>query len=179
MRKHWRYAVYIYRHKLFVYRAGRTLGLWPWQLLRHDLSKLKPDEWVPYAENFYGGPHRPWSEVNGYEKTHYFDAAWARSREGVSAAFDAAWLRHQHRNPHHWQHWCLREDDGELKVVAMPDRYRREMVADWMGAGMAIKGHGLERALPETRAWWERNRDKILLHPDTRAWVERQLGPAR
>lgn len=28
--------------------------------------------------------------------------------------FNRAWLLHIHRNPHHWQHWVLINDDPEL-----------------------------------------------------------------
>lgn len=58
---------------------------------------------------------------------------------------------------------------GSLKVLPMPDRYRREMLADWKGAGLA-------QGKPDTRAWYKANREKMLLHPETREWVERQLG---
>jgi hypothetical protein len=51
----------------------------------------------------------------------------------------------------------------------MPDRYRREMLADWRGAGRAITGQD------NTRAWYLKNRENIWLHPTTRTWVEHQL----
>lgn len=57
------------------------------------------------------------------------------------------------------------------KVLPMPDRYRREMLADWKGAGLAM-------GKPDTAAWYRANRHKMLLHPETRAWVEAQLGVA-
>jgi hypothetical protein len=55
------------------------------------------------------------------------------------------------------------------KALPMPDRYRREMLADWKGAGLAM-------GKPNTREWYLANRQKMILHPDTRAWVEKQLG---
>jgi hypothetical protein len=51
----------------------------------------------------------------------------------------------------------------------MPDKYRREMLADWRGAGRAL-------GKPDTQAWYAANRDKMKLHPETRAWIEQQLG---
>src|SRR5207249_1167176 len=99
----------------------------------HDLSKFLPSEWVPYAQHFYG------------------DAA---GRADKAAAFDSAWLYHQRRNPHHPQWWVLLQDSGETKLLPMPDRYRREMLADWIGAGRA-------QGYPDTAAWYRANRDRI------------------
>lgn len=147
MIKYLRYLRYVCVHKYFVYRAGCALGVGRWQLLVHDLSKFRADEFVAYARYFYGGTPS------------------AATKE----AFDRAWLAHQHRNPHHWQHWCLREDSGAFKTLAMPVRYAREMVSDWRGAGQAL-------GKPDTRGWYLRNRDHIILHPVTRLWVEQRLG---
>ena len=84
-------------------------------------------------------------------------------------AFDFAWLLHQKRGRHHWQWWVLPEDEGRLKVLEMPDPYRREMLADWIGAGKA-QGH------PDVVAWYRKHRDKMMLHPETRRWIEERLG---
>ena len=148
MKKHWQYLKYVIRHKRFVYQEGRKLGLGRWQLIKHDWSKFLPSEWFPYARFFYGGARTAL-------------AMWE---------FKAAWLKHQHRNPHHWQHWVLREDSGEVKVLDMPDKYRREMLADWRGAGRAI--HGKD----ETASWYEKTKSGRMLYPDTLVWVERELG---
>lgn len=53
-------------------------------------------------------------------------------------------------------------------ALDMPDVYRREMLADWMGAGRAL-------GKPDTEAWYKARKDKIQLHPDTRAWIEHQF----
>lgn len=150
MSPHLQYATYVARHKWFVLVAGRSTGAPLWRLLIHDWSKLTPAEWGPYVRSFYGGERTP----------------------AVKAAFDAAWLHHQHHNPHHWQHWVLRKDDGTLKPLPMPTPLVREMVADWMGAGRAING---ERYAD---GWYRDNADKMVLHPDTRRDVERLLGVA-
>lgn len=168
MRGHWRYLKYVVRHKWYVFLAACRLGI-PWRGLTHDLSKLRPSEFFAYAEFFYGTGHRPWSQVTGYEKANHFDAAWRHSKEGVAEAFDLAWLLHQHRSRHHWQFWVLRFDDGGTGALAMPDTDRREMLADWIGAGMAITGSD------NTKAWYLANKDKMQLHPETRAWLEAHL----
>lgn len=145
MKKHWRYARYIARHKWFVLVAGLKTGAPLWRLLIHDWSKLMPVEWFAYAERFYGPTH-------------------------PGMAFTRAWLHHQHRNPHHWQHWVLRRDDGVENAVPMPDKFVKEMVADWMGAGRVITGRW------DVGTWYERNVSTIRLHSQTRAAVERLLA---
>lgn len=150
LRRHLAYGRYIARHKWFVLQAGLKTKAPIWRLLIHDWSKLTPAEWLPYVAKFYGIKYIrgsiPWELVNEH--------------------FDAAWLHHQHRNPHHHQHWVLREDDGEMKVLRMPDKLVREMVADWMGAGRAITGRW------EVAEWYVKNSEKMVLHSDVREQVE-------
>lgn len=159
VKPHLRYASYVVRHKWFVFLAGRKTGVSTWRLLIHDWSKMSAAEWTPYVEKFYGN----WGSADGFE---HADAIQAR----VQAAFDAAWLHHQHRNPHHWQHWMLQEDNGSLKLLPMPEHFVREMVADWMGAGRAITGRW------EVAEWYAKNRDKIKLADETREHVEALLS---
>jgi hypothetical protein len=102
------------------------------------------------------------NEWTAYVKTFYTDEDGSYVRE----QFDRAWLHHQHKNPHHWQHWILRKDDGDVIPLEMPPAYVLEMVADWMGAGRTITGKW------EVGGWYEKNRSKIILHPVTRARVE-------
>lgn len=61
---------------------------------------------------------------------------------------------------------------SELIPLPMPDRARREMMADWFGAGRAYNANWTPL---EPRKWYEKNRDKMILHADTRAWVEAEL----
>lgn len=68
--------------------------------------------------------------------------------------------------------WRLLEDANrpDPLVLPMPERYVREMVADWSGAGRA-QGHG-----SDPRPWYRKNRDKMVLHPATRRRIEALLG---
>ena len=143
--KHWQYLRYLARHKWFVLRAGLILRVPFWRLLIHDWSKFLPSEWFPYADHFYG------------------------SRCGLDRVaktlFKHAWLKHIHRNPHHWQHWVLRSDDGSTETLTIPEPLVREMVADWAGAGRAINGGW------DLEPWWLANRVKVALAPETAARV--------
>lgn len=156
---HLKYASYILRHKWFVFMAACDLGI-PWLGFIHDTSKLSPDEWIPYAWHFYGPGARNRRDSTGYYKP----------TDTGDAAFDFAWMLHQKRNKHHWQWWLLPEDDGGTKILPMPDRYRREMLADWRGASKA-QGYG-----GNVTKWFLTNRSKMQLHPDTTRWLEDQLG---
>lgn len=76
-----------------------------------------------------------------------------------------AFLYHKRRNPHHWEYWLL-EDGTPLE---MPEKYVREMVADWAGAGRVITGSW------GVRYWYSENKDKIILHKNTRLKVQALL----
>lgn len=155
---HLKYLRYVVRHKWFVFCEAVKLGI-PLLGLLHDMSKFLPDEWTPYVMYFYGTKR----EVR--DKTGYY-----KPTDTGDAAFDFAWLLHQKRNRHHWQWWILPEDSGGTKVLPMPDRYRREMLGDWIGAGRA-QGHGVD-----VHTWYAANGHKMVLHGETREWIEAQLA---
>jgi hypothetical protein len=153
-----RYLWYVIRHKWFVYIEARKLGI-GWLGLLHDWSKLKPSEFMPYAMFFYGPRSKKVRDDTGYYKP----------TDTGDQAFDFAWLLHQKRNKHHWQWWVLPEDEGGIKAIEIPERYMKEMLADWRGAGRA-------QGTPDTRRWYDKNKHKMTLHTKTRTWVERELG---
>lgn len=161
MTKHLRYLKYIIRHKWFVFVECCRLGI-PFRGIVHDWSKMLPSEWGPYAQYFYGD-----DSGEGLEAIERFGLAeLAPFGFYTKDRFNVAWLYHQHRNPHHWQYWVLREDDGNTFPLPMPHKYRLELLADWHGAGRAITGKR------NTREWYEKNKNKMLLHPETREWIE-------
>jgi len=146
LKRHWSYLKYVIRHKWFVLMASKRIGASLCLALIHDKSKFRPSEWWPYAETFY----KP-DGSKQYDETEEFNLAW---------------LLHQNRNPHHWQHWLLKMDSGDVLAIEMPRRYALEMVADWMGSGRAITGRW------EYAEWYAKNREKIVLHDNTRKTVE-------
>lgn len=156
MRKHFKYLWYVLRHKWFVFLYCLQYGL-IWRGIVHDLSKFRLSEWSPYV-NFFHGDKRPAKSDIGYK--HEVDS--------TQVAFNIAWNHHQKRNDHHWQYWLLQYDDGRVEPLPMPDVCRKEMLADWRGAGRA-------QGKPDTALWYVRNRDNMVLHPETRNWVEKAL----
>jgi len=147
--------MYLFGHKWYVFLECRAAGI-GWLGIIHDLSKFLPDEFIPYVRHDWDG-----------EKD---DVGYCKPADTGDEAFDYAWLLHQKRNKHHWQWWVLPEDDGGTKVLEMPSKYRREMLCDWRGAGRA-QGYG-----DNTKEWYQKNRDRMRLHPRTREWIEERLG---
>lgn len=118
-----------------------------WQIcLNHDHSKTEPDEYEAYDTYFYGG-NRSFDVVQNFNK---------------------AWLLHIHRNPHHWQHWVLINDEpneGEI-IIQMPINYIVEMICDWWAFSWS-KGD-----LTEMFSWYEERKNYIKMHKNTRKTVE-------
>lgn len=167
--KHFRYLRYVIIHKWFVLLACWRRGLW-WQGIIHDWSKFLPSEWFAYADFFYGFKPTDNDRSRAIAVLGYDPYPSHQTIADRRFAFDVAWLKHQHRSPHHWQHWVLREDSGATLTLEMPKRYAMEMICDWEGAGRAITGRS-----GETASWYQKNRSKILLQSNTRALVEREL----
>lgn len=166
MNKHLKYLSYVVRHKWFVLLACIEHGIF-WRGVVHDWSKFLPSEWRPYAEFFYGRG----AQLRAKKKrTQYLTPDELTELTTIERAFDRAWLSHQHRSPHHWQHHILREDNGNTKLLAMSKADATEMVCDWMGAGRAITGRK-----GTTLDWYLRNRDKMALPYEIKAYVEHLL----
>lgn len=161
MKRHLQYLRYLANHKYHVFVAGWALGVSLWRLIKHDWTKFTPSEWGAYTEFFYGADSVK-IEATGGPKGMKTPAA-------VRDRFDRAWLSHQRRNDHHFQHYILHEDSGDVKVLEMGDMAVREMVADWFGAGRAITGKW------EAQDWFYKNRGNILLNRKTLYVVEDYL----
>lgn len=156
MNAHLRYLSYVLRHKWYVFLACLSYRL-IWRGIKHDWTKFQPVEWFPYVRFFYG---------NGRNRKTFGSYSADAIQDGD---FELAWNHHQKRNDHHWQYWVRLGDDGTVLCIPMPDVCRKEMLADWRGAGRAL-------GKPDTPAWYEANKDNMHLHDDTRKWVEAELA---
>lgn len=147
MKAFFQYVGYIFRHKYYVFIECCKLGIW-WRGITHDMSKFSPQEFFPYMQKFYG------------------------KKKGTG--FKRAWQSHVNHNSHHWQfHVAIDGVDINGKPIftplEMPEVDAKECVADWLGMHKTIKSrHPLE--------WYNKNKDKILLHPSTRKLVEELLA---
>jgi uncharacterized protein DUF5662 len=168
---HLKYIRYLFFHKWYVFVAGRRLHAPLFRLIIHDWTKLLPQEWFPYTHFFYGS-FPPWEQMK-----HRPYSEWKWSKEAVEERFQQAWLHHIHWNKHHWQHFVLIDDparagDEHIGVLPMPDKYIREMVADWLGAGRALRGYW------DAGTWYQERKEDIMLHSGTRMKVEWLLEKA-
>lgn len=148
--QHWSYLKYVLRHKLYVLQHRKEFGVGLIRALLHDMSKFSKAEWGPYARNFY--------ELDGSKRTSQKTSAERES-------FKRAWEHHLHFNPHHWDFWSNNQQTAQI-----PDKFAREMVLDWVAAGLAISGKRDEKM------WYLKNRNKMFMNPITRMFVESLLG---
>ena len=117
------------------------------RVMNHDQSKDELDEYAAYDDYFYGD---------------------GQQSETVKKLFNAAWLRHIHKNPHHWQHWVLHNDNPEEGVIAidMPLSDIIEMICDWWSFSW---GRG---NLYEIFDWYEKHSSYMILSESTRSMVD-------
>ena len=154
MRKNLKYISYLARHKWFVLVAGLKLHVPLWLIVIHDLSKLLPSEWKAYLHHFYDLPCT--------DPKCQPDRACARCARR-NADWMIAWRLHKCRNRHHWEFWL---NPATGAPFLMPEKYVREMVADWAATGRTLSGRW------EFTEWWATNKHKIVLDQYVRKQVE-------
>lgn len=142
-----KYLLQLARHKYWVFRYGRKLGLGVWQLFLHDWTKLLPTELPFRADWKFGAKRFP------------YETAFAV-------------MKHRQRNPHHWEHWVQITGHAGFKdneALDMPNQYLLEMCADWLAATKVYTG-----ALPDSLEkwqWYQENFPAMNLSFATRAKV--------
>ena len=111
-------------------------GCSPLSMLLHDLSKFYPRE--------FGNRRHP---------------------------LPYAWNHHANHNPHHCEYWHSRtggRGNGDFfngQTLPMPEKYIKEMLADWFGASRAYEGFWPPK---KDWLWFTISIDKMLMHPLTR-----------
>lgn len=112
----------------------------------HDCSKNDVDEYEAYNNYFYGQDRSFLIEEN----------------------FNKAWLKHIHKNPHHWQHWVLIDDEANegYIVLDMPYKYIIEMICDWWSFSFK---HGNLYSIFD---WYDSHKNHIKFSDKTRTIVE-------
>ena len=106
-------------HKFWVAYYCFKAGLY-WQGITHDLSKFS---WIEFWESvrYYQGTRSP---INACK---------------ADKGYSLAWQHHKGRNPHHYEYWTDRYDDGTV-ALEMPYKYTVELTCDWLGAARAYLG---------------------------------------
>lgn len=134
---------YIVRHKWFVMIECFKMGL-IWQGITHDLDKFRIGYFKSYKE--YEGS-------KGY-KSQLPETLYPKTG---SRALNKEILRHKKRSPHHWQYYCY----GRKEPSPIPDKYIKEMVCDWIGAGKA-------RGRKDLMGWYLESKDLMVINNDTK-----------
>ena len=158
MKRHWAFLRYMLRHKWLVFMECCKLGI-PWLGIIHDWSKFLPSEWMIQARTRYNrdGSPRDCRRSTGEWNT-----------ESMDVAGQIGLLHHLARNKHHWQYWVFLDARPCWKSLPMPERYRREMLADWRAAGK-------QPELLDVDTWYGQNRERIVLHPETQRWIDGEM----
>ncbi len=118
------YCDYIEKHLLNV---GKAWGMvqeackdmnvisddWLWGIIdtmikQHDVSKMSPEEFIQYQQNFF-----PVGEKD-------------------SSRFADAWKHHLEHNPHHWENWTNRKETFPNEMAC----HCVCMVCDWIAMGI-------------------------------------------
>jgi len=169
MKKEIKYLQYILKHKWYVlvecFKSGIYLNG-----LTHDMSKLSPNEFFPYANFFYG-------ENNNYKHCTNSKHGYCKPISTGDSQFDLAWIEHCKKNKHHWQAWVTKNEKGEEKLLPIQEPYLTEMICDWVGAGKA-QGHNSPKDDPyfNVRNWYMENGSKLKLTEETRKDIEKRIG---
>jgi len=145
----------ITRHKLMVMKYCFRIGLYR-QGLAHDMSKYHPKEFR-IGVKYYIGTESPNAEE--------------RKKTGVSTA----WLHHKGRNKHHFEYWIDYSPNPEEGFVGMkmPLQYVAEMFCDRLAASKNYRGENYTSDYP--LAYYIKDRDKIIIHPDVDALLIKLL----
>ena len=139
------YDSYLSQHKANVLKAGQILipviGL-DW-LKSHNLCKNattieEATKLILKLLKLHDASKTTSIEYDAYDNYFYpYETHTTLSKEEIQKAFDLAWLNHIHNNPHHWQYWILRDDDGFVKTLDMSPLAIIEMICDWMSFSIA------------------------------------------
>ncbi len=145
----------INHHKWLVMKHCFRCGLYKQGLL-HDLSKYSWTEFSVGAKYYQGNrsPNNAEREAKGYT---------------------SAWLHHKGRNKHHLEYWIDYGLNSTDKMVGMemPVKYVVEMFCDRVAASKNYApATYTDRAALD---YYERGKDKYILHANTRALLEQLL----
>lgn len=130
-------------HKWWVLYYAIMCGI-PWQGITHDMSKFSPTEFftnVKYTEKGISPITIQKNEIG----------------------FSIPWQHHKGHNPHHYEFWMDRFDEGGY-VCRMPFKYTVEMLCDYLAANKAYNGKNATYS--SQYDWWQKQRSIRKMHPD-------------
>ena len=142
----WKHLKTITRHKWLVMQGCFQVGLY-WQGLTHDLSKYSPTEFG-IGLRYYQGNRSP------------------NAAERDDKGYSEAWMHHKGRNRHHYEYWTdLSYQTKRYEAIPMPRKYFVEMIMDRRAACIVYQGENYRD--DSALAYFEKSREKSLMHPET------------
>ena len=149
--KIWQHFKTITHHRLLVMAGCFRVGLY-WQGLVHDLSKYSPTEFWTGAK-YFQGTRSP------------------NTAEREDKGFSEAWMHLKGRNRHHYEYWTdMNRQTRCYESVPMPRKYLVEQVMDRRAACMVYQGKNYTAG--SALAYFEKSRERELMHPQTRQELE-------
>ena len=139
----------IMKHKFYVFMYCLMCGF-PLIGITHDLSKFSLTEFFTNIKYIEKG-------ISPIE---------VQKRE---FGFSPAWQHHKGHNPHHYEYWMDRFDDG-CYVTRMPFRYVVEMLCDYLAANKTYLGR--RATFSSEYRWWQNQRDLKNMHPDSKRFLD-------
>ena len=155
MKKYIKYFKYVFTHKYWVMVMCFDMWLY-WQWIIHDWSKFLPNEYIPYTR---------------------WRGKWDKSNES-ELSYNKSWLKHINRNPHHWNHRVMFNDDWTTNCIEMPEKYVKEMLCDWRWVGRSFAHTDEEitryKNFPRHEVYtrYSKRKDNMTLHINTRKYIE-------
>lgn len=172
------YLLYMLKHKWYVFVECCKLGV-PIRGIMHDANKFLPSEWKPYAKRFHEKHVLRAKPQDNFKVGFLFHMKrskhhwqyWLYNKDGnrIFEVMTPEQVKALDReiDSGYTKDLCTKLYE-EVYPMPMPDKYRREMLADWQGASKALKGLNAIK-------WYEKNKDNMILHPETREWIENYI----
>ena len=140
----------IFIHKKWVFYYAKLCGI-PFQGIIHDLSKFSPKELFINVKYVVIGK----SPID-------------IQKQEIGYSF--VWLHHKGHNPHHYEYWMDKFDDG-CYITRMPLKYTIEMLCDYLAANKAYNGK--DATFESQLAWWQIQRNIRKMHPDNILFLDK------
>ena len=161
------YLKYVLEHKKNVMKVCFKKGQYI-HGITHDLSKFGFEEFVPYAQWFYGKYgvklKKEHPELLLDEKSETY-----KEHIRIKEEMEKAWKHHYMHNKHHWDYWVYDDNGEELPCPKEMDINSIEyMISDWDAMSIKFGGSSLD--------FYFKNRNQIKLNHNTRVILEYKLG---
>ena len=109
-------------------------------------------------------------DFSKFSKTEFkpYTIKYFSKRKPTGTEWEQARLHHLRKNPHHYQYHVIVNDEGITVTTEMSETDVKEMLADWLAMSKN------DKKLP-LHEWYEKIKDKIILHPKSRKYLEKLL----